>query len=249
MSTLTPFIQCLLVFIAIISDLLCDAFTTPPSYDMPSTKISYPSNKISYPQSSPTPTYLSAELTGLSEGDSKEGLLLYPVISRLAGKNYTGTCKYINEDLVHLSKLRLFGGLRWDINGREVTLSSYITFPNGNTREVVMKGCRSKDEKYTPVLTMLPEEEGPIRMLVSEVGADTILVNEVEMASGKVIMTCSTTITYGVDGKEELVQVSHEVGDNGIEGHQVWKLTELKYVEPKGEGEESDGKFVDTTAR
>ena len=87
-------------------------------------------------------------------------------------------------------------------------------------------------------------------MLVSEIGADTILVNEVEMATGKVIMTCSTTIVYGVDGKEDLVQVSHEVGDNGIEGHQVWKLTELKYVEPpKGEGEESDGKFVDTTAR
>jgi len=244
-----PFIQCLLVFI-IGYALFCDAFTTtiPPSYDMPSTKISQPSTKISYPQS---PTYLSAELTGLSEGDSKEGLLLYPVISRLAGKNYTGTCKYINEDLVHLSKLKLFGGLRWDIIGREVTLSSYLTFPNGNIREVVMKGCRSKDEKYTPVLTMLPEQEGPIRILVSEVGADTILVNEVEMATGKVIMTCSTTITCGVDGKEELVQVSHEVGDNGIEGHQVWKLTELKYVEPKDEDRMGslDGKFVDTTAR
>ena len=214
--------------------LFCNAFTIiPPSYDMPQIhKISYPST-YSYPQS--PPSYLSAELTGLSEGDSKEGLLLYPVISRLAGKNYTGTCKYINEDLVHLSKLKLYGGLRWDINGRKVTLSSYLTFPNGNTREVVMKGCRSKDEKYTPVLTMLPEEEGPIRMLVSEIGADTILVNEVEMATGKVIMTCSTTITCGLDGKEELVQVSHEVGDEGIEGHQVWKLTELKYVEPKDE--------------
>ena len=231
MSVRIPFIQCLLASVVIGYALLCDAFTTPPSYDMPSNKISYPS----YPQS--PSTFLYAELTGLSEGDSKEGLLLYPVISRLAGKNYTGTCKYINDDLVHLSKLKLFGGLRWDINGREVTLSSYLTFPNGNTREVVMKGCRSKDEKYTPVLTMLPEQEGPIRMLVSEVGADTILVNEVEMASGKVIMTCSTTITCGLDGKEELVQVSHEVGDDGIEGHQVWKLTELKYI-PKEEGED-----------
>ena len=151
-TTRIPFLQCLLVFMTVVgyAALFCNAFTIPPSYDMSSTKISYPSNKISYPQS--PSTYLSAELTGLSEGDSKEGLLLYPVISRLAGKNYTGTCKYINEDLVHLSKLKLYGGLRWDINGREVTLSSYLTFPNGNTREVVMKGCRSKDEKYTTVL-------------------------------------------------------------------------------------------------
>lgn len=246
MSARIPFILCLLISFVGYA-LFCNAFTIPPSYET-SNKISYPSTKISYVQ---PPTYLSAELTGLAEGDSKKGLLLYPVISRLAGKNYTGTCKYINQDLVHLSKLKLFGGLRWDINGREVTLSSYLTFPNGNTREVVMKGCRSKDEKYTPVLTMLPEQEGPIRMLVSEVGADTILVNEVEMASGKVIMTCSTTITHGVDGKEELVQVSHEVGNDGIEGHQVWKLTELKYVEPKDEDRMGslDGKFVDTTAR
>jgi len=41
-----------------------------------------------------------------------------------------------------------------------------------------------------------------------------------------------------VDGKEELVQVSHEVGEGGIEGHQVWKLTELEYVEPKNEEED-----------
>jgi len=138
MSARIPFILCLLISFVGYA-LFCNAFTIPPSYET-SNKISYPSTKISYVQ---PPTYLSAELTGLAEGDSKKGLLLYPVISRLAGKNYTGTCKYINQDLVHLSKLKLFGGLRWDINGREVTLSSYLTFPNGNTREVVMKVCRA----------------------------------------------------------------------------------------------------------
>ena len=169
------------------------------------------------------------DLTGLSKGDSAEGLLLYPVISRIAGKNWTGTCKYIGADLIPLSKLKLIGGVRYDIVGRNVKLSSFITFPNGNTREVVMTGS-TDDNSSSPVITLHPIEEGPIRMLLSEVGADTILVNEVEVTTGKTIMTCSTTIIQGLNG-EELVQVSHEVGDD-IEGHQVWKLKETKYVEP-----------------
>jgi len=73
-------------------------------------------------------------------------------------------------------------------------------------------------------------------MLVSEIGTDTILINEVDVTSGKIIMTCSTSIVRGTNGKEELVQTSHEVGDDGgIEGHQVWRLTEIKYVPPKRE--------------
>ena len=54
--------------------------------------------------------------------------------------NWTGTCRYVGADLVPLSKLKLTGGVRYDINGTSVTLSSFLTFPNGNTREVQMRG-------------------------------------------------------------------------------------------------------------
>ena len=175
-----------------------------------------------------------------SSSRSKEGLLLlYPVISRIASKNWTGTCKYIGADLIHLSQLKLTGGVRWDINenANNVTLSSYLTFPNGDTREVVMTGGHGDGDgsSYSPILTLNPiNNDGPIKMLVSEIGPDTILINEVDVTSGKIIMTCSTSIVRGTNGKEELVQTSHEVGDyGGIEGHQVWRLTEMKYVPPK----------------
>jgi len=68
-------------------------------------------------------------------------------------------------------------------------------------------------------------------MLLTEVGSNTLLVNEVDVTTGKTILTSSTSITHGVDGEEELLQVSHEVMNaGGIEGHQIWRLTESKYV-------------------
>ena len=177
---------------------------------------------------------------------SKEGILLYPVISRIASKNWTGTCKYIGADLIHLSKLKLTGGVRWDIHeqNNNVTLSSYLTFPNGDTREVVMTGGRGDTGGSTSqsLLTLNPiDGDGPIKMLVSEIEPNTILVNEVDITSGKIIMTCSTSIVRGMNGNEELVQVSHEVGDDGggIEGHQVWRLTAMKTIN-EGEPMETD---------
>ncbi|KAL7539338.1 hypothetical protein ACHAXR_009197 [Thalassiosira sp. AJA248-18] len=157
-----------------------------------------------------------------------QALILYPVLSRIASTNWTGSCKYVGADLIHLSKLKLTGGIRYDIEGRNITLSSYLTFPNGKTREVVMTGSREVDSP-SPVITLKSiEGAGPIRMLLTEVGSDTLLVNEVEEATGEIILTSSTSITQGMKGME-LVQVSHEVG-KGIEGHQVWRLTEAPYV-------------------
>lgn len=96
-----------------------------------------------------------------------------------------------------------------------------------------MTGSR---ESGSDVITLRSIEGGggPIRMLLTEVGSDKLLVNEVEVATGKTILTSSTSITQGVDGEEELLQVSHEVDVNagGIEGHQIWRLTESKYVAP-----------------
>mmetsp|Transcript_18612 Transcript_18612/g.28107 ORF Transcript_18612/g.28107 Transcript_18612/m.28107 type:complete len:221 (+) Transcript_18612:25-687(+) len=150
----------------------------------------------------------------------------YPVISRIAGINWTGSCRYVGADLVPLSKIKLTGGIRYDINGTDLTLSSFLTFPNGNTREVMMKGNRNT-ESASPVITLHSVEEGgPIRMHLTELGPDTVLIKEVEETTGKIILTASLSITRSPKGVE-LVQVSHEVGQGlqSIEGHQVWRLT------------------------
>lgn len=151
---------------------------------------------------------------------------IFPAISRLAGIEWTGSCRYVGADLVPVKKLKLSGGLRYDINGTAVTLSSFLTFPNGRTREVMMTG--SKDvSSSSPTLTLRSVEEGgPIYMQITEVGSDTILINEIEEATGKTILTASLSIVGGSTGME-LVQVSHEVGEGkqSIEGHQVWRLT------------------------
>jgi len=156
---------------------------------------------------------------------------VFPVINRIAGINWTGSCRYVGADLVPASKLKLTGGVRYDVNGTTgtVTLSSFLTFPNGKTREVMMQGEANYDisKKSTIKLSSL-EEGGPIYMLLTEVAPDTILINEVEEASGRTILTASISVVEGRKGME-LVQISHEIGDGKegavIEGHQVWRLT------------------------
>jgi hypothetical protein len=68
-------------------------------------------------------------------------------------------------------------------------------------------------------------------MHLTELGSDTILINEVEEATGKTILTASLSITTTMEGSKkgemELVQVSHEIGEGTqsiIQGHQVWRL-------------------------
>ena len=142
-----------------------------------------------------------------------------------------------------MSTLKLTGGVKYDVNGTTLTLSSYLTFPNGNTREVVMKGERTAFPPTHEVMTLEPVEEGPIIMKLSEVYPDTILINEVERATGKIIMTSSVSIVQGLNGVE-IVGVSHEVGDemkNAIEGHQIWRMTALSPII------EYNDKFKDTT--
>ncbi|KAL7430783.1 hypothetical protein ACHAXM_003529 [Skeletonema potamos] len=156
--------------------------------------------------------------------------LLYPVISKIAGKEWTGSCRYVNSNLQHVKNLKLFGGVKYDIDdGKKLTLSSFLTFPNGQTRQVVMQGERrsgSNNENSDDILTLNPVENGgPIVMKLSEIAPDTILINEVEKESGRIIMTSSISIVQTQRGIE-LVGVSHEVGDakDVIEGHQLWRM-------------------------
>jgi hypothetical protein len=151
----------------------------------------------------------------------------FPVISRIAGIEWTGECRYVGADLVPASQLELSGGVKYDINGTTVTLSSFLTFPNGKTREVVMQGDKDISSTSTSMILRAVEEGGPISMKITELAPDTILINEVEEATGKTILTASVSLVKGSKGME-LVQVSHEVSDGGkdvIEGHQVRRLS------------------------
>lgn len=153
----------------------------------------------------------------------------FPVISKIAGIEWTGSCRYVNAQLIPLENIKLSGGVKYDIQGTELTLNSFLTFPNGKTRQVVMKGSKdiSSTNNQTQVITMNPvEEDGPIVMKVSEIYPDTILINEVEKESGETVMTTSLNIVQAAKGME-LVGVSHEVGKGKdvIEGHQIWRMT------------------------
>ena len=152
---------------------------------------------------------------------------LYPVISKIAGKEWTGSCRYINANLQHATKLKLVGGVKYEISDdNKLTLSSFLTFPNGQTRQVVMEGARTTED--SGAMTLNPVEDGPIIMKLSEVAPDTILINEVEKESGKIIMTSSISVVQTMRGTE-LVGASHEVGEVGkdaIEGHQLWRMME-----------------------
>lgn len=154
----------------------------------------------------------------------------FPTISKIAGIEWTGSCRYVNADLVHLSNLKLSGGVKYEIDGTKLTLTSFLTFPSGATRQVVMQGERKETTSNSvnaPIDMYSVEEGGPIMMKISEIAPDTILIHEVEIASGKTIMTSSVNIVQGMKGLE-LVGVSHEVGDDiqkAIEGHQIWRMT------------------------
>lgn len=171
-------------------------------------------------------------------------LSLFPVLGRIAGINWSGECRYVGADLRPATNLKLVGGVRYDIEGKTCTLSSFLTFPNGKTREVVMRGERrglssaggggpESAATASPVrLDSIAEGGGPIYMVLTELEPGTVLINEVDSSNGLVVMTSSLSI---VNGGTELVQVSHEVGTGtgsggaasgnpAVEGHQVWRL-------------------------
>ena len=160
-----------------------------------------------------------------SDIDSK----LFPVLSQISGVEWNGSCRYVSADLRPVTKLKLVGGVRYDLDDKTCTLSSFLTFPNGQTREVVMKGKKDENNNsHSMRLDSTAPDGGPIYMLLTEVVPDTVLINEVEKSSEKIIMTSSLSI---VNGGKELVQVSHEVGDKAsktsIEGHQIWRLKQV----------------------
>jgi hypothetical protein len=178
----------------------------------------------------------------------------FPVIQRIAGVNWTGSYRYIrygtSEEDPSSVKLNLTGGMRYDITGSIVTLSSFLMFPDGNARQFIMQGIRddlpsssSTDDDssgLSPPIKLTSADEvkeggnggdgGPtgICMLLTELAPDTILFKEVEEATGRILLAGSLSITKGPNGELSLVQISEEVGNGEnqpiIKGHQVWRL-------------------------
>ena len=189
-------------------------------------------------------SFVNTDTSSASESAST----LFPVISKIAGTEFTGSCRYINSKLQHVTNLKLFGGVKYEIIGStqqqqeqqqvQLKLSSFLTFPNGQTRQVVMQGERCSSSSTTNddnVMTLHPlDNDGPIIMKISEIIPDTILINEIEKNSGRIIMTSSISLVHTSRGGLELVGVSHEVGDDNndddsrstetIEGHQIWRM-------------------------
>eukprot|EP00548_Thalassiothrix_antarctica_P006404 CAMPEP_0194148982 /NCGR_PEP_ID=MMETSP0152-20130528/35754_1 /TAXON_ID=1049557 /ORGANISM="Thalassiothrix antarctica, Strain L6-D1" /LENGTH=109 /DNA_ID=CAMNT_0038850893 /DNA_START=319 /DNA_END=648 /DNA_ORIENTATION=+ len=84
------------------------------------------------------------------------------------------------------------------------------------------------NEKTTPLppsFRLDPiSEEGPSYMILTELPPDKVLINEIDKATGKIVMSSSILV---INGGKELIQVSHESGNakgKWIEGHQVWHL-------------------------
>lgn len=188
-------------------------------------------------------------------------LLLFPVLSKIAGIQWEGTCRYVNSDLIPQKFLKLHGGIQFSIDTNtegvnssialQLQLQSYIVFPNGKRRDIQMSGTRGPVEYPSMRLDPTPTIEGndgPIYMVVTELGPDTIMINEVDKVSKMIVMTSSLSLVFDDstddDNKKikELIQVSHEVAPSVpppfksttatkqtkisqvIDGHQVWRF-------------------------
>jgi hypothetical protein len=170
----------------------------------------------------------------------------FPVLSQIAGINWKGNCTYIDTNLSSISNLKLSGGVRFDVNAiaGTVQMSSFIEFPNGKVREIIMKGQKNTTNSSSHVLDLYPPvgtTNGPIYMKITELLPDTILFHELERSTDKMILTGSLSIVQQVEGggdggggvgvtRTELVQISHELAGGGtndctIQGHQVWRYT------------------------
>ena len=188
-----------------------------------------------------TPTTTTTTASTINIQDPSTISSRFPVLSQLNGIDWKGECRCTDGNFQPASS-RLTGGIRYDlmivveekdINTATSTsattacttatatataiLTSFVTFPNGKTRTIQMRGTPllfQEQESSTTTTTwrldpVLPEG-GPIYMILKELAPDTLLVNEYETATDQMVLTSSLSIVAGGDS---LVQVSHEIGD------------------------------------
>ena len=174
----------------------------------------------------PYPTADLAEEEFVEELDPRDD---FPVLSQIAGIDWEGTCRYVIGDTKPDSIMLLKGGTRIDLSPDGVcTMTTTLVFDGGRAREVTMRGYRERSSKYgKKTLRLYPikeKDEETIYIVLTEISPDTILFNEIDAETDKVIYTSSLSLS---NDRQELIQVNHELGDSirmPVEGHQVWRM-------------------------
>lgn len=178
---------------------------------------------------------------------------LFPVIQKIKGIDWIGNCRYVSGADLSPANFILRGGSRYEIDGDSISLTSFLSFPNGKTRQVNMEGKTGSNPNRSSIRLDPTSDDGPIYMVLTELPPDTILIQEVEKSSGRVVMTSSLSLV-GKKKKmvDEIVQISHELGDTSseipIEGHQVWRLTRASWDSSNAESSSNtQNNFRDAT--
>jgi hypothetical protein len=149
---------------------------------------------------------------------------LFPVLNQIDGVNWQGSCEVVGADMrEQRRRTQLFGGMRYDLHRNGTcTMTSILMNQDGRTHQIKLQGTRvGKSIKRSIRLDPI-NEDSPYYTVLTEVPPDTILLNEVDKATNKVIFTASVSIA----NPEELIQVSHDIDARGMkeEGHKIWRL-------------------------
>jgi len=146
----------------------------------------------------------------------------FPVISRIAGGVWEGEMRYAGAEL-QAAPFVLSGSTSCVIEGACCTMESSVTFPNGKTRTVTMRGEQTGERGSSFRLDPL-DEAGPIYMRLAELAPDTVLLQEYNKTDERVVLTASISI---VQGGNELIQIAHEMADKlgaPVKGYQIWRM-------------------------
>jgi hypothetical protein len=149
---------------------------------------------------------------------------LFPVLNQIDGVNWQGYCKVVNAQMKEeRSAPMLSGGMRYDLHRNGTcTMTSVLMHPDGRTHQIKLQGTRvGKSSKRSIRLDPI-SEDSPFYTVLTEVPPDTILLNEVDKATNKVIFTASVSIA----NPDELIQISHDVDVRGKadDNHKIWRL-------------------------
>ena len=145
----------------------------------------------------------------------------YPVLSKLCGR-WLGEMRYATGDALALAPFTLTGAMDISISGGGAcTIESSVVLPNGQERSTRMQ----VDAADADDGCLRFSGDGPIDALVTEVAPDTVLLREIERASGRCIM--SVSMQLGERPRREVRQVAHELGENAgdVNGVQLWTFT------------------------
>ena len=154
---------------------------------------------------------------------AEEQKKLFPVLSRIAGRVWEGEMRYVGEQM-EIAPFVLLCTTRCVLEDSTCTIESSVTFPNGKTRTITMRGKKTGKQDRSFRLDPL-DEEGPIYLRLVEVAPDTVLLQEFNKTDERVVLTGS--ISVAADG-EEIVQVAHELADQPgppVKGYQILRMT------------------------